>query len=46
MTLDRLPELKRSYGSDTLFLIGGGLLTDPMGVSQATEMFTNSLKEG
>jgi ribulose-bisphosphate carboxylase large chain len=46
MTLDRLPELKRSYGSDTLFLIGGGLLADPMGVSQATEMFTNSLKEG
>ncbi|MBL8515441.1 MAG: ribulose 1,5-bisphosphate carboxylase [Betaproteobacteria bacterium] len=27
MTLDRVPDMKQSYGEDAMFLIGGGLLT-------------------
>lgn len=27
MTLDRVPDMKQSYGDDAMFLIGGGLLT-------------------
>jgi ribulose-bisphosphate carboxylase large chain len=27
MTLDRVPDMKTSYGEDSMFLIGGGLLT-------------------
>lgn len=39
MTLDRIPELRRFYGNDVVFLIGGGLLTRPPGIVESCRHF-------
>jgi ribulose-bisphosphate carboxylase large chain len=39
MTLERVPELVRTYGRDTMLLIGGSLLADPAGVGERAARF-------
>jgi hypothetical protein len=37
MTLDRVGEMAREYGEDTVLVFGGAILCDAGGVRQATE---------
>lgn len=41
MTLDRVPDMKASYGEDSMFLIGGGLLTAGEALEQRCREFAD-----
>jgi len=37
MTLDRIDEMAKEYGGDTVLVFGGAILCDPGGIGKATE---------
>ena len=45
MSLDRIPELFKFYGNETMYLIGGSLMEQPHQVTARTREFTEALAE-
>ena len=45
MRFDRIPELGRQYGAETLFLVGGALLGHTTSVRASTEAFLGRIRE-
>jgi hypothetical protein len=45
MRFDRIPELAREYGAETLFLVGGALLGHTTSVRASTEAFLERIGE-
>jgi ribulose-bisphosphate carboxylase large chain len=45
MRFDRIPELARQYGAETLFLVGGALLGHTTSVRASTEAFLERVRE-
>ena len=44
MTLDRLPEILKFYGEDTMILIGGGLLAAGDRLTEQAASFVEQVK--
>lgn len=45
MTFERLPDMARDYGADTVFLVGGGLLAHSKSVCDGTKAFRDAMAE-
>lgn len=45
MTFERLPDMHRAYGDDTVFLVGGGLLAHARSVYDGTRAFRDAIEE-
>jgi ribulose-bisphosphate carboxylase large chain len=46
MSFENLPSMRADYGEDSIFLIGGALLSRPEGVERATRMFLKEISAG